>query len=87
MAARTEQTHSSLTLDDIRAAAQRIEGAVVRTPTMLSRTLSEATGAIVYVKFENLQFTAAPCPSVCMTLMVGVPVGMTMVTGTPSLAP
>jgi threonine dehydratase len=48
-----------LTLADIRAAAERIEGAVVRTPTMLSRTLSEVTGATVYVKFENLQFTAA----------------------------
>ena len=59
MAARTEQTDPPLSLDDIRAAARRIEGAVVRTPTMLSRTLSDATGAIVYVKFENLQVTAA----------------------------
>ncbi|HEV2078684.1 MAG TPA: pyridoxal-phosphate dependent enzyme, partial [Allosphingosinicella sp.] len=49
----------SVTLADIRAAAERIEGAVVRTPTTLSRTLSELTGATVYVKFENLQFTAA----------------------------
>jgi threonine dehydratase len=49
----------SVTLADIQAAARRIEGAVVRTPTLLSRTLSEVTGATVYVKFENLQFTAA----------------------------
>ena len=48
-----------VTLADIEAAAARIEGAVVRTPTLLSRTLSEATGATVWVKFENLQFTAA----------------------------
>jgi threonine dehydratase len=48
-----------VTLDDIRAAATRIKGAVIRTPTLLSRTLSELTGATVYVKFENLQFTAA----------------------------
>jgi threonine dehydratase len=48
-----------VTLADIEAAARRIEGAVVRTPTLLSRTLSEATGAEVWVKFENLQFTAA----------------------------
>jgi hypothetical protein len=48
-----------VTLEDIRAAARRIEGSVVRTPTLLSRTLSEVTGATVYVKFENLQFTAA----------------------------
>jgi threonine dehydratase len=48
-----------VSLDDIRAAAARIGAAVVRTPTLLSRTLSEVTGATVYVKFENLQFTAA----------------------------
>ena len=48
-----------VTLAEIEAAAARIEGAVVRTPTLLSRTLSEATGAKVWVKFENLQFTAA----------------------------
>ena len=30
-----------------------------RTPCRLSRTLSEITGAEVWVKFENLQFTAA----------------------------
>jgi len=46
-------------ISDIRAAAARIEGAVVRTPTMYSGTLSELTGANVYLKFENLQFTAA----------------------------
>jgi threonine dehydratase len=48
-----------VSLADIRAAAARIEGAVVRTPTLLSRTLSDVTGATVYLKFENLQFTAA----------------------------
>jgi threonine dehydratase len=48
-----------VSLADIEAAARRIEGAVVRTPTLFSRTLSEATGAQVWVKFENLQFTAA----------------------------
>ena len=47
------------TIDDIRAAAKRIEGAVVRTPMMVSRTLSEVIGAEVWLKFENLQFTAA----------------------------
>ncbi len=48
-----------VTIDDIRAAHVRIADAVVRTPTLLSRTLSELTGASVYLKFENLQFTAA----------------------------
>jgi len=49
----------ALTLADIRAAAGRIAGAVVRTPTQLSRTLSEITGAEIWLKFENQQFTAA----------------------------
>lgn len=48
-----------LTIDDVRAAAARLDGAIVRTPTLLSRTLSQITGATVYLKFENLQFTAA----------------------------
>jgi len=47
------------TIDDIRAAAERIEGAVIRTPMLVSRTLSEVIGAEVWLKFENLQFTAA----------------------------
>ena len=47
------------TIDDIRAAAQRINGAVIRTPMLVSRTLSEIVGAEVWLKFENLQFTAA----------------------------
>lgn len=49
----------TLTLDDIRAAAERIAGHVERTPCRRSRTLSQITGAEVWVKFENLQFTAA----------------------------
>ena len=48
-----------LTADDVRAAAARIAGAVVRTPTMHSRTLSEMAGCDIWLKFENLQFTAA----------------------------
>ena len=47
------------TIDDIRAATKRIEGAVIRTPMLVSRTLSEFLGAEVWLKFENLQFTAA----------------------------
>ncbi len=47
------------TIDDIRAAEQRIEGAVIRTPMLVSRTLSEIVGAEVWLKFENLQFTSA----------------------------
>src|ERR1041384_4324301 len=47
------------TIDDIRAAAARIDGAVIRTPMLVSPTLSELVGAEVWLKFENLQFTAA----------------------------
>jgi threonine dehydratase len=47
------------TIDDIRAAAKRIEGFVERTPTRHSTTLSEITGADIYLKFENLQFTSS----------------------------
>jgi threonine dehydratase len=47
------------TIDDVRAAAERIKGAVIRTPMLVSRTLSEFIGAEVWLKFENLQFTAA----------------------------
>jgi threonine dehydratase len=47
------------TIDDIRAAAKRIEGAVVRTPMLMSRVLSERIGAEVWLKFENLQLTSA----------------------------
>ncbi|MDE2404643.1 MAG: threonine ammonia-lyase [Sphingomonadales bacterium] len=46
-------------IDDVRAAAARLAGNVVRTPTLHSRTLSAITGANVWLKFENLQFTAA----------------------------
>ena len=49
----------TLTLADIQAAAGRIAGHVERTPCRRSRTLSEMTGAEVWVKFENQQFTAA----------------------------
>ena len=49
----------SVTLDHIRAAADRLRGHIERTPCRHSRTLSKITGADVWVKFENLQFTAA----------------------------
>jgi len=52
-------TKTRPTIDDIRAAAERIKGAVIRTPMMMSRTLSEIADAEVWLKFENLQFTAA----------------------------
>jgi threonine dehydratase len=49
----------TLTYQHIEAAAQRLKGHVERTPLRRSRTLSEVTGADVWIKFENLQFTAS----------------------------
>ncbi|MEO5866502.1 MAG: threonine ammonia-lyase [Sphingomonas sp.] len=56
---RTPAENLPVTIDDVRAAHARIRDVIVRTPTLISRTLSELTGATVYLKFENLQFTAA----------------------------
>jgi threonine dehydratase len=52
-------TLASVTLDDIRRAAEIIEGAVVRTPCDRSYTLSHDLGADIWLKFENLQFTSS----------------------------
>jgi threonine dehydratase len=49
----------AVSIEDIRAAARRISGAVEQTPCVHSRTLSRLAGAQVYLKFENLQFTAS----------------------------
>jgi threonine dehydratase len=48
-----------ITIDEIRAAALRLRGEIVDTPCMPSRTLSALTGCEVFLKFENLQFTAS----------------------------
>jgi threonine dehydratase len=48
-----------LTLQDIQTAAGRIKGQVLNTPCVESQTLSQISGAQIYLKFENLQFTAS----------------------------
>ena len=48
-----------VSLADIRAAAARIAGAVEHTPCLRSRTLSALAGCELWLKFENLQFTAS----------------------------
>ncbi|MBH9536214.1 threonine ammonia-lyase [Novosphingopyxis sp. YJ-S2-01] len=50
---------SDLTIDEIRAACERVRGAVVETVMSHSKTLSNITGANIYLKFENHQFTAS----------------------------
>jgi threonine dehydratase len=47
------------TFDDIKAAAQRIAGAIDNTPMSHSGVLSDMIGADLWLKFENLQYTAA----------------------------
>jgi threonine dehydratase len=46
-------------LQDIRAAAARLQGQVLVTPCVESRMLSQVAGCQVFLKFENLQFTAS----------------------------
>ena len=48
-----------VTIEDIRAAAAAIAGGIVHTPCMHSRTLSEICGARLFLKLENLQYTAS----------------------------
>ncbi len=49
----------SVTFADITAAAERLKGQIERTPCTHSRVLSRITGAEVWLKFENFQFTAS----------------------------
>ena len=49
----------TVTFADIEAAAETIRGAVITTPTVASATLSQITGADIYLKLENLQYTAS----------------------------
>ncbi|NML42411.1 threonine ammonia-lyase [Ramlibacter sp. G-1-2-2] len=48
-----------LGLPEIRQAAVRLQGQVLNTPCVESKTLSEIAGCQVFLKFENLQFTAS----------------------------
>jgi threonine dehydratase len=52
-------TAPAVTLADIRAAAERIRGAVIRTPTIESPAVSHAAGTRVMLKLDNLQATGA----------------------------
>jgi threonine dehydratase len=49
----------AVSIDDVRSAAARIAGSVVRTPFLHSATLSALLGCEIWLKFENLQFTAS----------------------------
>lgn len=49
----------SVSFADIEAAAKRLTGQVLDTPCVESKTLGQIIGAQVFLKFENLQFTAS----------------------------
>ena len=61
MATAAQPTTDTLpvSIADIHDAHARIRDQIVRTPTLVSKTLSALAGATIYLKFENLQFTAA----------------------------
>jgi threonine dehydratase len=48
-----------ITVADVRAAAERIRGRVLRTPAVACESISRATGANVTLKLDNLQATGA----------------------------
>jgi threonine dehydratase len=64
-----------VTLADVKAAHARIAPSIVRTPTFISQTLSKLTGATVYLKFENLQFTAAYKERGALNTLLQLPAG------------
>ena len=49
----------AVTFADIEQAATRLQGQVLDTPCVESKTLGQIVGARVFLKFENLQFTAS----------------------------
>ena len=59
MLSRATNTTPAVCPADVDAAAERIFSRIVQTPCLHSQTLSRLTGAEIYVKFENFQFTAS----------------------------
>ena len=52
-------TPAPVSIEDVQEAARVLRGHIVRTPCAPSRVLSKITGAEVWLKFENFQFTAS----------------------------
>ncbi|HPF46732.1 MAG: threonine ammonia-lyase [Alphaproteobacteria bacterium] len=49
----------TLTIEDVKNAAKAFDGAIKHTPTNYAITLSDITGADIYIKLESSQFTAS----------------------------
>jgi threonine dehydratase len=58
-ASRQAMPEAQVAFSDVERAAQVIRGAVVETDCVRSRTLSALLGSEIWLKFENLQFTAS----------------------------
>jgi threonine dehydratase len=67
----------AVTIADVQAAAERIGQFVIRTQATHSKTLSAITGADVFVKFENLQFTASYKERGALNRLLLLPAGTT----------
>lgn len=52
-------TNATVCYSDIEVAVLRLQGQVLDTPCLESRTLGQIAGCQVFLKFENLQFTAS----------------------------
>lgn len=50
---------SQVSIDDLHRAAERLAGHIVRSPFTKSTTLSDISGAEIFLKFENLQYTGS----------------------------
>lgn len=62
----------AVTIDDIRAVADRLERKVVRTPTLRSDALSALCGANIVLKIENLQLTGSFKPRGALIKLSGL---------------
>ena len=51
----TRSAQTVVTIEEVRAAARRLEGIAHRTPVLTSRTLNDRTGGEVFLKCENFQ--------------------------------
>ena len=62
----------TVSLDDIRAAAEVLDGEILRTPSIPSQPISALSGAQVVLKLENLQYTGAFKPRGALVRLAGI---------------
>ena len=62
----------TVSLEDVRRAAETVRGSVHRTPLLRSRSLSDRTGYELYLKCENLQKTGSFKPRGALNRIAGL---------------